>query len=376
MQNKYIRITKAHNDKSWYKDNIGEVFKLDRENDLFYFIDSPLPSHLCAVNKKCAKLIITENRKAKNGEKILITDKKGISPLYNNGDILTVTYYGGVASEVKEVHNELIVHNEYETVVYMENSKEENKEKEFHSLNKFEWKSHLKNMDKKELCNLVTDIFDEISTRAYGEGYRQGRFDQEMEQDEKPKTKTDQERRNEIIEQAKRDVKDLINHGMPDAEVDPSKGNDTYQEKIYTVEFLSDSDKRKVTALVKRKRDKHPRHVGRAKALPEDCFNVHIGKAIALRRALGLEVPEEYFNAPQPTEVHVGDVLTFREQHEWFNKAHYRVDSVTKTKGNLTIIKDETGLSPNRTGHKANTNFSFQDWRDALLIIDDSRENE
>lgn len=375
-RNKYIRITKTLNDKSWYKDKIGAIFKLKATIDGGYLADTS-DTMLPIVNKRSAELIITENRKAKNGEKILITDKKGISPLYNNGDILTVTYYGGVASEVKEVHNELIVHNEYETVVYMENSKEENKEKEFHSLNKFEWKSHLKNMDKKELCNLVTDIFDEISTRAYGEGYRQGRFDQEMEQDEKPKTKTDQERRNEIIEQAKRDVKDLINHGMPGAEVDPSKGNDTYQEEIYTVEFLSDSDKRKVTALVKRKRDKHPRHVGRAKALPEDCFNVHIGKAIALRRALGLEVPEEYLNTPQPTAVYIGDILTFRTQHhEWFNKIHYRVDSVTEPKGNLTIIKDETGLSPNRTGHKANANFSYQNWHDALLIVDDSRENE
>lgn len=48
---------------------------------------------------------------------------------------------------------------------------------------------------------------------------------------------------------------------------------------------------------------------GIAKAVPDDCFNVHIGKAIALRRALGLAVPDEYLNAPQPTEVRVGDVV-------------------------------------------------------------------
>ncbi|MFP3830651.1 hypothetical protein, partial [Pseudomonas sp. SIMBA_021] len=66
---------------------------------------------------------------------------------------------------------------------------------------------------------------------------------------------------------------------------------------------------RKVTALVRRLNDKTPRHVGRAKAAPDDCFNVHIGKAIALRRALGLAVPDEYLNAPQPTEVRVGDIV-------------------------------------------------------------------
>ena len=48
---------------------------------------------------------------------------------------------------------------------------------------------------------------------------------------------------------------------------------------------------------------------GIAKCSPDDCFNVHIGKAIALRRALGEDVPHEYINAPQPTEVRVGDII-------------------------------------------------------------------
>ena len=48
---------------------------------------------------------------------------------------------------------------------------------------------------------------------------------------------------------------------------------------------------------------------GKAKCAQGDTFNVHIGKAIALRRALGLPVPSEYTNAPQPTEPKVGDVV-------------------------------------------------------------------
>ena len=48
---------------------------------------------------------------------------------------------------------------------------------------------------------------------------------------------------------------------------------------------------------------------GIAKCTPDDCFNVHIGKAIALRRALGLDVPEAYLNAPQPERAEVGDVV-------------------------------------------------------------------
>ncbi|WIT26826.1 hypothetical protein [Bacillus phage SPbetaL1] len=121
--------------------------------------------------------------------------------------------------------------------------------------------------------------------------------------------KTAQARRDEIVEQAKADVRNLVIHGLSHYNIDCSKGNETYRVMNYNVEFIVDSKERKVTALVARRNDKKPRHVGRAKAAPYDCFNVHIGKAIALRRALGLAVPDEYLNAPQPTEVRVGDVV-------------------------------------------------------------------
>ncbi|AME04850.1 hypothetical protein [Bacillus sp. SDLI1] len=121
--------------------------------------------------------------------------------------------------------------------------------------------------------------------------------------------KSAQARRDEIVEHAKADVECLREHGFYHTGIDSSKGNETYQVKVYYVEFIVDSKERKVTALVRRLNDKTPRHVGRAKATPSDCFNVHIGKAIALRRALGLAVPDEYLNAPQPTEVRVGDVI-------------------------------------------------------------------
>ncbi|UNH58424.1 hypothetical protein OEJ84_23090 (plasmid) [Bacillus subtilis] len=372
MQNKYIRITKAHNDKSWYKDNIGEVFKLDRENDLFYFIDSPLPSHLCAVNKKCAKLIITEDRVPKVGDKVLITNKRGRCVEYKNGDVLSVKNSFTHASEIEEVNSELILHNEYEVVVYMEEAKKEKKEIENPLLHKVFHKAHLKNMDNKELRDLVTDIFDEISTRAFYEGFKQGQFDEKMEslddEEESPvivitdediewaikEARKDrvQERRNKIVEQAKADVKRLVHNGYDGEGCWGSVGNETYRKFSYSVEFITDSNKRKVTALIRRTSDIHPRHIGRAKALPEDCFNVHIGKAIALRRALGLEVPEEYLNAPQPTEVHVGDVIT----------AH----SFTRTV--REFITDDRFLTIEGMGHIRLDQVD--------KIIDDSRENK
>lgn len=48
---------------------------------------------------------------------------------------------------------------------------------------------------------------------------------------------------------------------------------------------------------------------GRAKCAEDDVFNIHIGRIIALHRALATRVPDYYMNAPQPTEPKVGDVV-------------------------------------------------------------------
>ncbi|WP_432661343.1 hypothetical protein [Bacillus subtilis] len=161
-----------------------------------------------------------------------------------------------------------------------------------------------------ELIAHGEEVMRMIRLRAYGEGYKQGKFDADMDATYMRPEKTAQARRDEIVEQAKADVRNLVIHGLSHYNIDCSKGNETYQVMNYNVEFITDSRERKVTALVTRRHDKKPRHVGRAKAAPSDCFNVHIGKAIALRRALGLAVPDEYLNAPQPTDVRVGDFIS------------------------------------------------------------------
>ncbi|MGC8261926.1 hypothetical protein ACP2W8_20465 [Bacillus subtilis] len=165
--------------------------------------------------------------------------------------------------------------------------------------------------------------------------------------------KSAQARRDEIVEQAKADVRNLVIHGLSHYNIDCSKGNETYRVMHYNVEFIADSKERKVTALVTRRHDKNPRHVGRAKAAPDDCFNVHIGSAIALRRALGLAVPDEYLNAPQPTEVRVGDVVEFQSVYKAVERA-------------LVVSDDEsTGEGKIALGSA---------YADIAKIIDDSRE--
>ncbi|ASS60721.1 hypothetical protein C7M22_03547 [Bacillus velezensis] len=118
--------------------------------------------------------------------------------------------------------------------------------------------------------------------------------------------KSAQARRDGIVEQAKADVEDLKECGRTHA----GKPFD-YRLKMICVksEFIVNRDKRTVVVLLKGAGNKFIYARGIAKAAPDDCFNVHIGKAIALRRALGLTVLDEYLNAPQPTEVRVGDVI-------------------------------------------------------------------
>ncbi|WP_440132577.1 hypothetical protein [Bacillus subtilis] len=120
--------------------------------------------------------------------------------------------------------------------------------------------------------------------------------------------KTAQARRDEIVEQAKADVEKLSNYGAG-----VRYETDVFTKATCNVEFVANRDKRTVVALVKGVRTGNVYAKGIAKAAPSDCFNVHIGKAIALRRALGLAVPDEYLNAPQPTEVRVGDVIKYGE---------------------------------------------------------------
>jgi hypothetical protein len=116
----------------------------------------------------------------------------------------------------------------------------------------------------------------------------------------KPLTRAD------VIAKATADVAELLRIGgnsfadLP--KVSPLHG------RFYTAEFHVNRDKRVVTALVKRGNAVLAKFT--AKCSPADVFHAEIGKAIALRKALGLTVPGEYMDAPQPTEVRVGDVVT------------------------------------------------------------------
>lgn len=166
----------------------------------------------------------------------------------------------------------------------------------------------LNEMSYGELIEHVDDVIRALRIKAYGEGYEQGRFEQRLESELDDVTKETegelpQDRRDKIVNQAKGDIELLK---------DERFGLYIAGNYVCTAEFIVNKDKRTIVALLRGEVTRSVRARGIAKCSPTDCFNVHIGKAIALRRALGLEVPDVYLNAPQPTEKRIGDIVEYK----------------------------------------------------------------
>lgn len=124
------------------------------------------------------------------------------------------------------------------------------------------------------------------------------------------RVKTAQEIRDEIVERAKADVKVLLDRnywsGYNPTIWFTDKDGSSITDKC---DFIVNRDKRTVVALISEIGNGKSFRKGIAKCAPNDVFNAHIGRAISLRRALGLEVPAEYLSVPNPEEPRVGDVV-------------------------------------------------------------------
>lgn len=207
---------------------------------------------------------------------------------------------------------------------------------------------NLKELSYEALNGLLDDVLSEIKLRQFDLGFERGKiFGQKYATVEK----SPQEIRDDIIDRAKRDVAEIVKRGIDVKAKGGSDGNETYRDSFYEVIFNVNNEKRTVVSLIKgatgNGRVFGVRHRGIAKCAPDDCFNVHIGKAIALRRALGLDVPAEYLSAPQPEEVRDGDII--RASHR--NNGSFYV----KNRPNMAVI-----------------NRDLQNG--VIKVIDDSRE--
>ncbi|ASB87665.1 MULTISPECIES: hypothetical protein [Bacillus subtilis group] len=338
---KYVRILKARYESSWYADKIGEVFELTGETVSFYDVRVPGVGRL--VNVEDAELIVTEKRPAKVGERILIVDDE--LGTYNNGQIHKVHKCVSASSD----NNEHIVTDagfvfwtsEYEVIVNNEVKNEEADEMIKSGLD-------LRSKSAEEIQEFITEALSALRQRARYEGRVQGKADGYLEamtkRSQKSEEKTAQERRDEIVEQARADIANLNYRTFGELRY-------SYRSIVCNVEFVINKKKRTVVALLKSVGRGTVESKGIAKAAPDDCFNVHIGEAIALHRALGLEVPDEYLNAPQPTEVRVGDIVKLIHNGEVIDE--YRVSKIEDDR----VYDHDNTWAPKRT----------------LKIIDDSR---
>ncbi|MDM5245727.1 hypothetical protein [Lysinibacillus sp. G4S2] len=172
---------------------------------------------------------------------------------------------------------------------------------------------------------------------------------------------TPNQKRAVIIEKAKKFVEDNKTEITGEALYGKYKGKVQTWRSIYVfanksgkhacnVEFVVDAEKRTITALMRGVDTNNLYEEATAKCNPNDVFNEHIGKAIALGRALGLDV-SEFEQAVQPNEIAVGH----------------------KIEGKYKDFFDITSISETR--FETNPGIGFHKWRfdeGELKIINDT----
>lgn len=206
----------------------------------------------------------TVKRKANVGERILITNAIITEGAYENGDIFTVDTLLDAGVFVKENDDTAMYHREYEVIIGESPS------------------------DSERITALETQVAE---LQAELQTLKKRKKPKYLLNDLLAKHPTPNEQRKAVIERAKAFV---------------GEGYDRwFGHSLCSEEFHVNSDKRTVVALVRGKRSKKVIARGITKCAPDDVFNADIGKAIALGRALGLDV-SEFENAPKPTEVVVG----------------------------------------------------------------------
>lgn len=221
----------------------------------------------------------------------------------------------------------------------------------------------LNEMDYKELIEHMKLVASEIGTKAYVAGYEKGlmvKNDRQKEEEKSPLLQQIQDSRDKTIARAKEFVDRYI---------------EEYKEEdgSFTLSFVVNHPKRTVVALIRDRDTGTVDSRGTAKCLREDCFNSYIGKAIALCRVLGLEVPLEFIDTPRPTIYREGDIITHEKSSDLHMITFYHVDSVEPgfhDDWNLTIVHDEDE-EMDRTGMRARRALASGVWD--YPIVDDSR---
>lgn len=167
--------------------------------------------------------------------------------------------------------------------------------------------SNLKN----SIIELIEKYEDEIHRKAYAEGFEAGR---KYDAVETAKVKSPNQQRAELIEKAERFVQVKSRAVRDSSELAEGysfkeKENPNFHSLALKVEFVVNTEKRTIVALLKTYSGKSIKSKGIAKCMSDEVFNEHIGQAISLARALKIDVPVEFLQAVQPSEVVIGMVV-------------------------------------------------------------------
>lgn len=124
--------------------------------------------------------------------------------------------------------------------------------------------------------------------------------------------KTPNQRRAIVIKRAEAYVEDLRKRAIDfDNNLD---GNSIFNHKRTKLEFHVNAEKGVVTALAKLNGSSNIIGKTFARCAPGDVFNDKIGMAIAAGRLYGIDIPKEFTDAPQPTEVVKGHIVNGRNK--------------------------------------------------------------
>lgn len=308
-----IKITRSENNGRYFCDgDVGKVSKYDCDGGMV--VDFGAKGEWCVMPVGGSDFVVLEptstviidgvryteeKRKAVVGERILITKRDPDEVLYDNGDVFIVArldYDGDVRVDGDYFDNAYVTDDEYTVLTPISNEPKTETSTTPAVYN--------------VTINVTVNGTVDDAIRAVEKQMREALAKVkpptagEIIREIKPPAKSPQQLRDEIVERAKRDVAELVAKSTFIYSADEWFTPNT-DEATYVV----NREKRTVVALIQRKHSGKVWAKGIAKCAPGDVFNSHIGRAIALRRALGLPVPDEYLNAPQPTEVRVGDVV-------------------------------------------------------------------
>ena len=149
--------------------------------------------------------------------------------------------------------------------------------------------------------NLLFELVKEIKAEGYAEGFEAGKSAVESVEE-----KTPNQQRAELIEKAKKFVESKKDVFGRVAVVDPG----SWSPWSCVPHFYKKGNR--VTCVLRGYETNKNYATGRANCMPSDVFNLYIGQAISLARALQIDLPVEFLKAVQPSEAVIGTIV---EQH-------------------------------------------------------------